>query len=583
MHGLRASDFQILEDDKSVPLQKIDELRPGVQLVVVFNPGQSFLVRNSQGASRYDLLIEALVEWARSRLGSTIDDLSILVMDGPERTHISNPLELFYTLSTYDVASQTAAPSLDPLFRAVEIASDPIPRIGMERVVLFITAPIEGDVTFNLQNLLSQSRQQNIHIYTWLVASPDAFKTDATNKYLELANQTGGALFTYSGIEPVPSLETYLEPLRSTYSVTYDSQIRTGGSHQLAVDIKHDDLLLQSQAVKFELKLQSPNPAFISPVLQIKRVPPSAEGQNSPVQPKNLEPTTQDYQILVDFPDGRVRPIVRSTFYVDGAVAAENLSPPFDRFIWDLSSYVESNQHVIQVEVMDSLGLKGKTIETLVLVEVKRQATSPLAFLARHIPLIAGSVVVLSAAVLILVLILGGKIHPGSPIPRRFGRKNNSVVDPLTAPVRIESEIYKKRKHSQPERLQWSQPQVAPLASAYLVRITVAAGEKTAVPIPITVNELTIGRNASLAVLVLEDPSIEALHARITRGEDGAFRIMDEGSVAGTWINYSPVSREGTALEHGDLIHIGRVGFRFNLREPQHVRKPVVTFEEAQE
>jgi hypothetical protein len=286
---------------------------------------------------------------------------------------------------------------------------------------------------------------------------------------------------------------------------------------------------------------------------------------------------------LVDFPDGRVRPIVRSTFYVDGAVAAENLSPPFDRFIWDLSSYVESNQHVIQVEVMDSLGLKGKTIETLVLVEVKRQATSPLAFLARHIPLIAGSVVVLSAAVLILVLILGGKIHPGSPIPRRFGRKNNSVVDPLTAPVRIESEIYKKRKHNQPERLQWSQPQVAPLASAYLVRITVAAGEKTAVPIPITVNELTIGRNASLAVLVLEDPSIEALHARITRGEDGAFRIMDEGSVAGTWINYSPVSREGTALEHGDLIHIGRVGFRFNLREPQHVRKPVVTFEEAQE
>jgi hypothetical protein len=218
-----------------------------------------------------------------------------------------------------------------------------------------------------------------------------------------------------------------------------------------------------------------------------------------------------------------------------------------------------------------------------VLVEVKRQATSPLAFLARHIPLIAGSVVVLSAAVLILVLILGGKIHPGSPIPRRFGRKNNSVVDPLTAPVRIESEIYKKRKHSQPDRLQWSQPQVAPLASAYLVRITVAAGEKTAVPIPITVNELTIGRNASLAVLVLEDPSIEALHARITRGEDGAFRIMDEGSVAGTWINYSPVSREGTALEHGDLIHIGRVGFRFNLREPQHVRKPVVTFEEAQE
>lgn len=90
---------------------------------------------------------------------------------------------------------------------------------------------------------------------------------------------------------------------------------------------------------------------------------------------------------------------------------------------------------------MDSLGLKGKTIETLVLVEVKRQPTSPLAFLARHIPLIAGAVVLLSAAVLLLVLVLGGKIRPGSPIPRQLGRqrKRNSVVDPLTAQVRIES------------------------------------------------------------------------------------------------------------------------------------------------
>jgi hypothetical protein len=585
VHGLRVSDFRILEDGKSVPVKNIKELRPGVQLVVVFNPGQSFLVRNSQGTSRYDMIIEALVEWARSRLGSTIDDLSILVMDGPERTHISNPLELFYTLSTYDVATQTDAPTLDTLFRGVKIASDPIPRVGMERVVLFITAPIEGDLAFNLQNLISQSRQQNVHIYTWMVASPDAFKSDGTNNFLELANQTGGALYMLSGTERVPSLETYLEPLRSTYFIFYDSQIRTGGTHQLAAEIQHGDPLLQSQAVKFELKLQPPNPVFISPVLQIKRGPPSTEGQNAPFQPKGLVPTTQECQILVDFPDGRVRPIVHSTFYVDGAVAVENLSPPFDRFTWDLSSYTESNQHVIQAEVMDNLGLKGKTIETLVLVEVRRQPTSPLAFLARHIPLIAGAIVLLSAAVLVLVLIMGGKIRPGSPIPRQPGRRRepNSIVDPLTAPVRIESEVQRKRKQNWPERLQSSQRQVTPQASACLVRIAEAGDETTVAPIPITVNELTLGRNASLAVIVLDDPSVEALHARMVRGEDGTFRIMDEGSVAGTWVNYSPVSREGTSLEHGDLIHIGRVGFRFTLREPQHIRKPVVTFEKRLE
>ena len=52
---------------------------------------------------------------------------------------------------------------------------------------------------------------------------------------------------------------------------------------------------------------------------------------------------------------------------------------------------------------------------------------------------------------------------------------------------------------------------------------------------------------------------------------------MDEGSIAGTWINYTPVSRNGADLEHGDIIHIGRTGFRFTIRQPKTVRRPVIT------
>jgi pSer/pThr/pTyr-binding forkhead associated (FHA) protein len=35
----------------------------------------------------------------------------------------------------------------------------------------------------------------------------------------------------------------------------------------------------------------------------------------------------------------------------------------------------------------------------------------------------------------------------------------------------------------------------------------------------------------------------------------------------GTWVNYTPVSQEGVNVEDGDLIHIGRVGFRFRVRQ----------------
>jgi predicted component of type VI protein secretion system len=68
---------------------------------------------------------------------------------------------------------------------------------------------------------------------------------------------------------------------------------------------------------------------------------------------------------------------------------------------------------------------------------------------------------------------------------------------------------------------------------------------------------------------------VEALHASLTREKEGTFRLTDEGSTAGTWVNYAQVPESGTYLEQGDLIHFGRVGFRFMLRDPKRVRKPV--------
>jgi hypothetical protein len=37
------------------------------------------------------------------------------------------------------------------------------------------------------------------------------------------------------------------------------------------------------------------------------------------------------------------------------------------------------------------------------------------------------------------------------------------------------------------------------------------------------------------------------------------------------------VPPSGTQLEHADIIHIGNVGFRFNLTSPEHLRTVVVT------
>jgi predicted component of type VI protein secretion system len=95
-------------------------------------------------------------------------------------------------------------------------------------------------------------------------------------------------------------------------------------------------------------------------------------------------------------------------------------------------------------------------------------------------------------------------------------------------------------------------------------------------PLQITTENISLGSDPHRATLVIVDPSIEGLHARIHR-QDKAFLIADAGTVAGTWVNYEQVISQGTLLQHMDIIHLGRIGFRFQLLEPGQPRKVTVT------
>jgi len=76
-----------------------------------------------------------------------------------------------------------------------------------------------------------------------------------------------------------------------------------------------------------------------------------------------------------------------------------------------------------------------------------------------------------------------------------------------------------------------------------------------------------------LAGIVLDDPSVSGMHARMIRLAGGGYLLRDQGSVAGTWINFRPVPNDGAQLDHEDLIHLGRVGLRFRLASPPPPRE----------
>lgn len=584
VHGLKASDIRVFEDRRGVPIVEFQEIQPGVQFVIVVNPGDPFAIRNNQGVTRYDFLVEAIKSWAKSRQGSTIDDMSILVTTGPERTHFSDPLKVVSTLDAYQLDEQTLAPSLDGLFRAIEIASDETPRYGMERAIVFITSPLEGDVAFSLQDLISRAKQQNIHIFVWLVASPEAATTPYASQLRELASQTGGQFFAFPGDEPLPNLESYLGHLRSKYHLEYDSKLTSGGVHQVEVEIQHGDQRKKSPVVNFDFDLQPPDPAFLSPSLELVREIPGEKYifPWSQFTSDDLAPQGQSLQILIDFPDGRIRPLERTTLFVDGVVVDENLEPPFEYFVWDLSKYMTTGQHLLQVEALDTLGLKGATIEIPVQVRVNLPSPNPLIGMVRRWPIIAGLAFLLSGAVLLLVLIMSGRIRPRSlRVPVSFRKGYQTTQQGLMRSDQMGGESGGRRMHGWVNRLHWPHRTLVPEAAAYLEYYFETEETQKLAPIPITADELTIGRDPHQAIVVLDDPSVESLHARLVNEADGSYRITDEGSVGGTWVNFSLVAREGTALEHGDLVHIGRIGFRFTEFEPRHLRKPVITFDES--
>lgn len=585
--GLRAVDVTVLENSQALVPLDLQALQPGVQFVVAINPGRSFAIRDGQGFSRYDYLRVTLEEWARSPEAEDLDDLSLLATTGLEETHLSSRADWLAGLQAYEPDLRSATPSLDVLSRALDVVADATPRAGMGRAVLFITPPPDLSALTALENLAARANDAGVRIFVWLVTSPELFDLAEARALQELAGSTGGSFFAFSGIEAPPDLEAALAPLRQVYVVVYESQITASGSHELAVQIGDPETGVLTPPRFFDLEIAPPNPILVSLPAQITRRAPGDE-LSAPV---DLVPQTQPLEILIEYPDGHPRQLQRTSLYIDGELVAENTAPPFERFVWDLRGYDTAGRRTLRVEAVDILGLQGTSIETPVQINIEQPRQDALAVLSRNGPMLAGAAIVMAGAILLFVLVVGGRIRPrpryGSAAHARAngGRKTRPAASRLpTQPVpgrrfgnwaaELPNPMAKQPK---PEEAARNSPY------AFLTRITTANGEKAdSTPIPLVTSEVVIGSDPSQASMTLNDPSVDGLHARLRRTAEGAVQLQDQGSVAGTWVNYAPLSQEWADIEDGDLIHIGRMGFRFSFGKQPRRRPPKITFEKKE-
>jgi hypothetical protein len=568
--GLKPGNVSILEDGKPLQVETLTELTIPAQIVVAVNPGPALGLRNTAGASRFQWVAQALSTWAQARPADQQDDLSLVTLAGPIIAHASVK-DWLVSLNSFQPDFHSTTPNIQSLSIALDTASSQAARSGMKRAVLFITPHMDDpNVDSELQPLIQRAIQNRIHIFVWF-ADLDAFQaTTSAAAFSQLAEQTGGA-FYFSSSQAFPDPETYFAPLRKLYSLKYTSAVIAGGQHTLSVQVTNTGAVIKSDEQTFTVDIEPPNPILVSPPLQITRRPPS----NDPYNTQILVPTTQAIDVIIEFPDGHTRPLASTTLYVDGQAVAENKTAPFDKFNWDISSFKISGEHKIAVEAVDAMGLKKTSMEIPVTFTIVQPPHGISALFAKYRQYITYGAIGFAGLALLLILFIS-RLQLALASARKTRRAN---ADPLTQPVAIgiEPSTADKKKRTRP-RSGRVKPTNAP---ASLIRLRLDLEPMTGNPIPLTENETIFGTDPLQSSIVLNDPSVALRHARISQSEDGAFRLRDEGSISGTWVNYEPIGKEGSSLRHGDVIHFGQLVFRFQLKNPPSAREPMVTREKT--
>jgi pSer/pThr/pTyr-binding forkhead associated (FHA) protein len=568
---LKPEEVQVLENDRSLAVESLERQEPGLQFIVAVNAAP-IMATSVENQTLFARVQNALVQWARTRSASTNDDFSLSTNQGPEAIRLADPVKWVETLQNYQPNLADETPGNTSLSQALDLATDPNPRQNMKRAILYVTSAPSDAAVSALPDLASRAADLGVRVFVWLLEAGTPTSAPASDALHKLADASGGQMFVLSGKETLPDLETYLGSLRYTYQATYHSQVYLSGDQAVQVNVTHNSLVASSGSLSYQISVSSPNPILLSPPTLINR----EWTRLKPGEKETLSPSKGEIQILIEFPDQHRRNLKASRLYVDGRMVVENLQEPFDRFEWPLENYTESRRHEIKIEVEDELGLKGTSIEMPVEVTVASPRQSIWNHILNDKRLLIGIPLFSIALVAIGIMIVTGRRNWWQSLGRHKKSNSSKSTPAKAAPARQEPPSQPRNK---PQiGTGWPRPNLQQDAPAQLTPLPESNLNGLAQTIFLNQVQLTIGSDPDRAIQVIGDPSIDGLHARVRQAPDGDFYLADCGSVAGTWINYSPVSSEGgVRLEQGDIIHIGRAAFRFELRTPGAVRKVTVS------
>ncbi len=571
--NLDATSVKIIENGQLIIPDKVDLLEPGMHLSVAVNEGPTLANRYAQVA-RIDKIKNALIAWAKTKTITSMDDFSLVSNSGIITSSLNKPSDWIDVLNSYQPDMKKAKQGLTSLSAAVDLATTDQTGNVKTAAILYVTPLPTKDEAAGLTDIISRAKLGNIRLFIFL-AGPQAYATDPlAQPLIQAADETNGKFLVFTGQEDLPDLGSYFDPLTFVYKAVYHTTINSSGDYSAAVRVTQGEIVIESEPVGFSLDVTAPNAIFVSPPASFERTWTITDKPKDSV----LTPDAIPLEIMIEFPDGLKRDLVYSRLFVDNMLVDENTKAPFEEFEWDLTKITQTGSHIISASIEDSAGFIVQTVELSVdvIVQPKPQTWFEKLLSVFTAPTIALFVVIAAAGVLLVLLAL--RAFRNNRASQKV--KTHRLEDPLTQPVMIENEILHPSAVVA-EKDKWPHVPGLGLAPARLVLQSTPKNQPNfPAEIPLGEGSTTFGSDAKKARVVFATSMISPLHARITRLDQDQFKLFDEGSGSGTWLNYAPVSQYGARLEHGDQIQFGAIIYRFEVYQSNPRKIKVEPFKE---
>lgn len=439
-------------------------------------------------------------------------------------------------------------PLFELIYFGLDAFNDPQLDPRAQRSMILFSDGVDNVSGVEINDAIARANEMDVAIHTVLLGEGTR---EARANMERIAIMTGGQYIPLTSLEVLDPVWQSIGQGRQQRRLSY----RTANVQPREVAVAAQ--LAQGTVTDRQAFPVVPPPAPVD----VQVVQPSAEqeivrsGQFYTTTLEALTPAVLPIQASFSWPDGRPRALQRVEYTLGNDTRIVE-TEPFDRVEFPIDALNEGN-YALRVRAVDELGIAGESKPLSVRIKVSRPPAPTPVPLPTPIPdtgllrtqnmrwLTLASLALALLALFFAIFVLLRKPAVRMSVQQAVTGTIKAVTQPFTLDRRMKGH------------------------QAAKARLVLVEGEGNLPPsVEIVGSNTRIGRDSSLSNVVLDDPRVSRYHCRIAEEGEDLFRIYDEGSTSGTYVNYKPVDIRGQVLQNGDQVHIGPIGMRFEISRP---------------